>query len=214
MKNILAFGDSITWGSVAGVGTRHPFEDRWPNVLEQHLDGQARVFAEGLGGRTTVFDDFTANTDRNGGRILPTLLGTHAPLELVIIMLGTNDLKPAIHGSARTASFGIKRLCQIVRGHFAMTGAAVPQILVVSPPETCLPDVIDAHELASAEAGVAQSKLFAHYYALAAKEYDVAFFDAAKVAKASPVDGVHLDAENTRAIGVGLAPIVKQLLSL
>ncbi len=94
MKVVMAFGDSLTYGADAENNSRHAYEDRWPTVLEQGLGGQARVIAEGLGGRTTVFDDFAADADRNGARVLPTLLGSHSPLDAVVIMLGTNDLKP------------------------------------------------------------------------------------------------------------------------
>ena len=100
MKTILCFGDSLTWGyDPVGPG-RHAHDVRWPSVLEAELGGKARVIAEGLNGRTTVFDDFAAGADRNGARVLPTLLTSHAPLDLVIIMLGTNDMKPFICGHA------------------------------------------------------------------------------------------------------------------
>ena len=91
-KQILAFGDSLTWGANPGGRGRHRFEDRWTSVVEENLIG-VRVIAEGLGGRTTSFDDYSAMADRNGVKVLPTLLGSHYPLDLVAIMLGTNDLK-------------------------------------------------------------------------------------------------------------------------
>ena len=75
MKTILAFGDNLTWGFNVETGMRYAYEDRWPTVLEQGLGGAARVIAEGLGGRTTAFDDHTGLPDRNGARILPTSLG-------------------------------------------------------------------------------------------------------------------------------------------
>src|SRR5690606_20221544 len=94
MKTILAYGDSLTYGANPETGgPRHAYEDRWPTALERGLGGRARVIAEGLGGRTTAFDDFSSVADRNGARVLPTLLDSHKPLDLVIIMLGTNDLK-------------------------------------------------------------------------------------------------------------------------
>ena len=118
MKTILAYGDSLTFGSnPIKNGPRHAYEDRWPTVLERGLGGAARVIAEGLGGRTTAHDDWFANADRNGARILPTLLESHSPLDMVIIMLGTNDIKP-IHGrTASEAGRGMGRLVQIIRGH-------------------------------------------------------------------------------------------------
>ena len=103
MKNILAFGDSLTWGFIAGSFERHPFDVRWPNVLAAGLHGKARVIEEGHNGRTTVFDDPTTLDDRNGAKALPMLLSTHTPLDLVIIMLGTNDIKFATNASTKAA---------------------------------------------------------------------------------------------------------------
>jgi hypothetical protein len=69
------------------------------------------VVADGLNGRTTAFDDYTGDCDRNGARTLPTALHAHAPLDLVIIMLGSNDMKPVIAGTAHAASKGMRRCC-------------------------------------------------------------------------------------------------------
>jgi len=115
MKNILAFGDSLTWGYIAGLRERHPFDVRWPNVLAAGLDGKARVIEEGHNGRTTVFDDPTTLDDRNGANVLPVMLSTHQPLDLVIILLGTNDIKFANRCRAFDASMGMGRLVQIVQ---------------------------------------------------------------------------------------------------
>lgn len=95
-------------------GIRHAFRDRWPSVLEAGLV-DTRVISEGLVGRTTAFDDTSTIADRNGSRVLPTLLASHAPLDLVILMLGANDLKPGICGTAEGAAAGIRRLAEIVR---------------------------------------------------------------------------------------------------
>ena len=126
-KVILAYGDSLTYGAnpVPG-GPRHPYEDRWPTVLERGLGGAARVIPEGLGGRTTIFDDWNADADRNGARVLPTLLSSHSPIDLVIIMLGTNDLKPFLGRTAQEASNGARRLVQIIRAHAAAEREAAP----------------------------------------------------------------------------------------
>lgn len=215
MKTILAYGDSLTFGaSPIPNGPRHPYEDRWPTVLERNLGGAARVIAEGLGGRTTAYDDWFANADRNGARILPTLLASHSPLELVIIMLGTNDLKP-VHGRTATeAARGVVRLVEIVRGHFAQKNEPQPRILLVAPP----PLVDSANEDMMGHFGgrgvIAESKGFAAAYERRARELGVYFFDAGTVAVADPNDGVHLDAANTRSIGEGLAPVVKSILNI
>ena len=103
MKTVLCYGDSLTWGFNA-EGGRHAFEDRWPSVLQASLDNSVRAIAEGLNGRTTAFDDYVAGADRNGARILPTVVMTHMPIDLIIFLLGTNDMKPWIHGNPMAAN--------------------------------------------------------------------------------------------------------------
>ncbi|MGE0499847.1 MAG: SGNH/GDSL hydrolase family protein [Rhizobiaceae bacterium] len=212
MKTILCFGDSLTWGYDAASLSRHALADRWPSVLESTLGGGAQVIAEGLNGRTTAFDDHLAGEDRNGARILPTLLGTHSPLDLVIILLGSNDMKPWIHGDPLAAQHGMRRLVQIVRGHAYPLEAPAPGILLVAPPVVTATENVEFAKM-FARGNVASAELAPLYAALAEQE-DCGFVDAGTVAKTTPLDGVHLDAENTRAIGSALAPVVKSMLGL
>lgn len=106
--------------------------------MQKALGPDVKVIHEGLGGRTTAYDDHTADCDRNGARLLPTLLHSHAPLDLVIIMLGTNDLKPSIHGSAIVAMKGVERLVKLVRNHvWQVPDWEAPDVLIVAPPQLC-----------------------------------------------------------------------------
>ena len=211
MKTVLAFGDSLTWGADAQTGRRHAHEDRWPTVLEQELAGTARVIQEGLSGRTTCHDDHASLADLNGTRALPMLLATHTPIDLVIIMLGTNDLKSHICGKAFGAAMGMRRLAQIVATYPFAPSEPRPRVLLVSPPPIeapALPLALDHFVGAAPES----HKLAALYREIAAAE-GCSFFDAASVATATPVDGVHLDAANTIAIGRALGHLVKGLVS-
>jgi lysophospholipase L1-like esterase len=215
MKTILAYGDSLTYGAnPIPAGPRHAYEDRWPTALEQGLGGKARVIAEGLGGRTTVHDDWFANADRNGGRVLPTLLESHSPLDLVIIMLGTNDIKPFHGRTAGEAGRGMARLVQIIRGHFAGKLQAAPEIILVSPPPIIKGDWADMMDHFGPDDAIATSVDLHREYAKRAAEQQVHFFDAGTVAKTDPRDGIHLDPVNTRAIGTGLVPLVTKVLGL
>ena len=207
MKTVLCYGDSLTWGFNA-EGGRHSFEDRWPSVLQASLDNSVHAIAEGLNGRTTAFDDYVAGADRNGARILPTIVMTHTPLDLIIFLLGTNDMKPWIHGNPMAAKQGIRRLVEIVRGHDY--GWPTPQILIVSPPLVSHTENYDFGQTFAG--GEVASKQLAPLYAALAEEMGCGFFDAATVATTTPLDGVHLDAENTRKIGEALAPIVCAML--
>lgn len=212
MKSVLCYGDSLTWGYDASGPARHAYEDRWPTVLQTGLGDDAVVIADGLNGRTTAFDDHLADCDRNGARIFPTVLHTHLPLDAVILMLGTNDLKPGIAGTALLATQGMRRLVTLIRQHASPLYPQAPEILIVAPPplnETAEP------EFAAMFAGaVEQSSMLGSLYADLADEQGVGFFDASSVAETTPVDGVHLDAANTRAIGRALVPVTKLMLGL
>ncbi|MEI8177208.1 SGNH/GDSL hydrolase family protein [Aestuariivirga sp.] len=212
MKNILAFGDSLTWGFIAGTWERHPFDVRWPNVLAAGLHGKARVIEEGHNGRTTVFDDPTTTDDRNGARILPVLLSTHQPLDLVIILLGTNDIKFANRCRAFDASMGIGRLVQIVQTFPYQSWAPKPQVLIVAPP-ALVPTTDEWFNDLWGHA-LEESKLFGKHYARVADEMGVHCFDAGSVARADKTDGGHLDAANTKAIGTALVPVVRGILNI
>jgi lysophospholipase L1-like esterase len=212
MKNILAFGDSLTWGFEAGTFARHPFEVRWPNVLAAGLGGKARVIEEGMNGRTTVFPDPVDIAERNGAVALPMLLTTHQPLDLVIIMLGTNDIKYANRCRAFDASMGMTRLIEIVQRFPWIRTASPPQILIMAPPALCKTNDEWFNDLWGH--AIEESKLFAKHYARVAEEMGVHFFDAGTVSETDPTDGGHLDAASTQALGKALVPVVKKILGV
>jgi len=212
MKTVLCYGDSLTWGYNAAGPSRHAYEDRWPSVLQARLGDKARVITEGLNGRTTAFDDWLSGADRNGARILPTILTTHAPLDLVIILLGANDLKSFICGRAIGAKQGMERLVDIIRRHGYPQNGPAPAIILVSPPP--LRETENVHFAAMMEGGIGESQKLAPLYAELAQQTGCAFFDSGTVAQTTPLDGLHLDAENTRAVGAGLEPVVRDVLGL
>lgn len=212
MKSVLCYGDSLTWGYNPVGPSRHAYEDRWPNVLQAGLGDEAVVIVDGLNGRTTAFDDHLADCDRNGARILPTALHTHLPLDAVIFLLGTNDLKPGIAGSALLATQGMRRLVALTRNHVSPMYKTAPDILVIAPPPLC--ETAETEFAAMFAGGIEQSQMLGSLYADLADEQGVGFFDASSVAETTPIDGVHLDAANTKAIGKALVPITKAMLGL
>lgn len=165
-----------------------------------------------MNGRTTVFPDPVCDAERNGAVALPILLESHHPLDLVIIMLGTNDIKYANRCRAFDAAMGMQRLVGLVKNHDYNADYAPPQILLVSPPHLVKTDDEWFNDLWGH--AIAESKLFARHYKRVADENECHFFDAASVAVADKTDGGHLDAANTRKIGEGLVPVVKKILNI
>lgn len=211
-RTVLCYGDSLTWGYDASGPGRHAPADRWPNVLQAVLGPDVAVIAEGLNGRTTAFDDDLGSADRNGARLLPVYLTSHSPIDLVIILLGTNDMKPWVSGKAIAAKQGINRLIDIIRGHAYPFAEDAPDILIVAPPP--LVETGDPEFAAMFEGGIAQSRMLASLYSDLADQLSCGFFDAGSVAQTTPIDGVHLDAANTRAIGRGMEAIVRVMLGI
>lgn len=212
MKSVLCYGDSLTWGYDPVHPGRHAYEDRWTSVLQKGLGHGVRVIAEGLNGRTTAYDDHLADCERNGVKLLPSVLETHAPVDLVILLLGTNDMKRGSAGTAIAASKGMGRLVKLIRHHEWGFDYDAPEILIVAPPAIC--ETANAPFAAMFKGSLEESAMLASLYRDLADETNCGFFDAGSVASTTPLDGIHLDADNTRALGRGVEPVVRMMLGL
>lgn len=205
---ILCYGDSNTWGYDPTSGMR--FAHRWPKVLAQQFP-QDEIIEEGLNGRTLVHED-PYGKGRCGSAVLEMLLRTHQPLDLIIMMLGTNDLKTMYHLNAEMIAKGVRENIKIMQNPFLYERYAIPKILVVSPialGETILttsPWAGEFHE---------RSYQVARHMAKSIQEicaqYHCYFFDAASVACASKADGVHMDEENHRKLAYALAKEIRKM---
>jgi len=212
MKTILCFGDSITWGMVPMTSVadsdRHPPADRWPSVLQDRLGADFRVVPEGQNGRTTVFDDPIDGAHKNGRTYLLPCLESHAPLDAVIIMLGTNDLKSRFNLAPHDVAAGAGQLVRMVAPDVRGQNGLRPQVLLVSPPRIG-PLRLFADVFAGAEEKSAQ---FACHYRAVADSLGCGFLDAALHVRASAVDGIHLDPEAQRALGDAIAAAIRPML--
>jgi lysophospholipase L1-like esterase len=209
-KTILAFGDSLTWGYEAVTGRRHAFENRWPNALAAKLGQDVRMIAEGLNGRTTVHDDWLVDENRNGSKALPMLLSSHQPLDLVIIMLGSNDMKHPWWSRASDARRGVQRLVEIVQRFQWGMDMPEPKVLIMAPPPLVRTDLSDFDKMFGH--AIKESQNFGKEYRNLAELFNLPFFDAGSVIESDPNDGVHLSKENSRKLGEALAPLVSSLL--
>ena len=167
----------------------------------------ARVIEEGLNGRTTVWDD-PIEGDKNGLRHLPSLLESHAPLDLVVMMLGTNDLKMRFSVSAWDIAAGVDRLAGIILSSQAGREGKPPKLLLMAPPP--LARLSQWAEML--EGGTEKSVLLAPRYRAVAAERGCAFLDAGTIIRTSDVDGVHFDAAEHAALGRAVAAEVRRIL--
>ena len=211
MKRILCFGDSNTWGYVAdGNGARFDEETRWTQVMAKRLGPAYTVIEEGLNGRTTVFYDPVE--DRMAGiDYFPSCVESHAPLDLLILMLGTNDLKTRFSANARDIADGFDRYLNALRA--GNIHGAPEHVLLVSPIE--MDESYREHPLFSKIFGddaVARSGELAASFRSFAEERGLHFLNAAEFAKASPRDGLHLDAASHIRLGEEMARKALEIL--
>ncbi len=215
MKRILCYGDSLTWGCMpialrpdgSYIVRRFPAEDRWPDVTAGLLGKDYRVIAEGQNGRTTMRDD-PPDTDRNGKDSLLPCLTAHKPLDGVILMLGTNDLKTQFSLTAEEIAGGIRDLVRIILASGSGPGDSAPVILIVSPP-LLGEKIIFTGQF---DEGLGKSRQLAPAYRKVAEDTGCYFFEAGTVASTSAIDGVHMDAEDQRALGKALAGVVRGMV--
>ena len=203
MKRILCFGDSNTWGYDPETDERYDYKTRWPCVMASILGDEYEIVEEGMNGRTTVWDDPVDGLMSGLNYLKPCLL-SHKPLDTVIVMLGTNDLKDRFCVSAYEIAKSAGRLVQMIQASDAGPKGAAPQVLLVAPP----PIVAGDNGLDTREHGLAKSQQFAGQFAEIAKELACNFADAGEFITSSPVDGIHFSAESQRVLGKSLAKVV------
>jgi len=211
MKSVLCYGDSNTWGTatVSRPDGRYAPHERWPGVLKAALGEGWLVIEEGLPGRTTVNDDPVEGDEKNGRTYLLPCLNSHKPLDAVIVMLGTNDLKARFNKSAWEIAAGVGRLLDIVKAAPNIgQGGQPPKILLVCPPPTrdALPGYADMFAGAPPK-----SREMANQYRRIAKVMGAEFLDAGTVIESSVVDGFHLDPDAHLALGAAIASMVRNL---
>lgn len=208
-RTIVCFGDSNTWGASPVDGTRLPRSVRWTGVLRAELGDGFEVIEEGLNARTTVYPS-PLNEGRVGRDMLQPVLWTHAPVDLVTIMLGTNDLKVWYDLSAPEIAYGAATLVDLALRSLAGPGGTSPRVLLIAPPPLAAPTAKSAY-WGFAKAQATSMELATHYRTAAAVK-GVGFLDASEVAQASPLDGVHLDEATHGRIGRAVAGKVRELL--
>jgi lysophospholipase L1-like esterase len=207
MLEVMCFGDSNTWGYDPSTQERFPRNVRWTGVLQETLGAGYRVIEEGLNGRTTVWED-PVEGDKMGKRHLMPCLESQAPLDLVIVLLGTNDLKKRYSAPPSDIAQGAGVLVDIINKSAAGRGGKPPAVLLMAPPPLAKLTAFAG----MFEGGSEKALHLGRLYAEVARARDCHFFDTASAIHSSDLDGIHLETDQHRALGEAVAREVKKIL--
>lgn len=203
---ILCFGDSNTRGRHPnGVKERYPANVRWTGLLQQKLGDGFEIIEEGVSGRTTVFD----GEGSNGKAYLKPCLESHNPLDIVVLMMGTNDLIASYNRSSETIANGIEELIIMIKEFAWNKDEKAPEIILLSTPPIDESVSIAEKKFKGAEE---KAKQLATHCQQIAEKYECAFIDTTKHIQPSKIDGYHFDADGHRALSEVLAEKIKGLV--
>jgi len=206
---IVCYGDSNTWGYNPSTSTRYPEEVRWTGLLQEMLGDDYKVIEEGQNGRTIATDD-PCEGERNGIKVIVPCIESQKPFDLLILMLGTNDLKGKFHYCASDIAGEMEQMLEKIEIYVKYHMYNTPKLLLVSPVH--VGDEIRNSWLGEEfeyERAVNISKQFAHWYELLAKKFGCDFLDAAQYAKAGKTDSIHLEEEGHKALAEAFLAYIK-----
>lgn len=213
-RTVLCFGDSNTWGFdpasiMAPFPVRHPHDVRWTGILAASLGSDWRVIEEGQNGRTTVHNDpFTIG--RKGLDYLPACLESHKPIDVVVMMLGSNDLKAVFNVPVSEVATGAAVLSRLILTSQSGPDNAPPKLLLVCPPPvgdlSHLPDlnakIID---------GSARSRELPRHFHVLARNLGCEYLNSQDFVVPSHHDGIHLEPSEHRKLGEAIAEKVQAM---
>lgn len=209
-RRVLCFGDSNTWGYIP-TGGRYDEHTRWPMRMGELLGGGWTVVEEGFNGRTCVYDDPVEGGYKSGLNYLPPCLMTHNPLDLVLIMLGTNDTKCRFSLTPMTIGQSMMQLVRAVK-LYGMNAAGDPPRCMIVAPAPILDNLMETrHAECFGEQAIAVSKGLGPELNRVSKLLRVDFFDAAPHAEVSPLDAVHWTAEGHRRFAAAMADKLRDM---
>lgn len=220
MINILCYGDSHTWGNIAGsrnkdfmLAKRFDRDTRWTGVLQKLLGDNFHVIEAGLNGRNTSFDETgIVRPSRNGLATFPLILEMNYPLDLVILMLGTNDSRIDFNASLEQIILAMQKMIRYVKESHLGPDFNAPQILLMSPAPIQKIDVEDFNLLFDETSITKTQQLEKHYRELADQE-NCLFLDAGKFIEISEVDGVHFGPDSHRNLAQAIALKIKEVFT-
>ena len=203
---MLFFGDSNTWGYDAKDASRQ--KNRFTQLIKERFN-EHEIIEEGLCGRTICLDD-PYDDDRNGAKMISMVLKTHAPIDVVFIMLGTNDAKRQFSTNSISLEKGIRTLLyRALNPEIYRDGSKVPQFFVVCPPKMNRDGL--KNERTQANFGQAGFDILANtkpYLEKGCSGLGVDVIDTNVVA--GNIDGIHMDESGHRQVADALIPVIQE----
>lgn len=204
-KNILCFGDSNTWGAMPYSEARLPLHVSWPGEIQNILGGDYEIISEGLFGRTLVAED-AGKPFKTGLTHLKAILMSHQPLDLLIIMLGTNDVKDRYH---LTAGQIAAHLSQLVSYAKEILKDDESKILIICPPAVVVPE--NGELDSKIVSGLQKFKELPNLYKQVAADSRCFYLDANDYVSLSKTDGYHLDEAGHKDLAIAIAGEIKKI---
>lgn len=209
MKSILCYGDSNTYGLMPDLKNRYPRNIRWTGRLQELLGPDYYVIEEGLGGRTTVWDD-PVEGHKNGRTYLLPCLDSHKPIDLIVIMLGTNDLKTRFHVSSFDIATSMESLIHLIEQSDAGPGFQPPKILLMTPVPIRRVGNVDLERML--EGGYEKAPQLEAYYRDIAARHGIYYLNPEEFAETSSTDGIHFTEAGHAKLAEALAQYIPQIL--
>ncbi len=215
-KHIVCFGDSNTHGYCADPtdtrtgGDRFDESERWTWLLQKALGEEYLVIEEGLSGRTTVFPDALYEC-MSGLDAIYSCLMSHEPVDLLIIMLGTNDTKERLGVNAACIAAGMERLVRKAQSALCWRDGK-PNVLIICPPHIRKEMYDSPCGILMGNGCIEKSRELARYLEATAKLVGAHFLDAEGIAEFNPVDGMHLTARGHRQLADALIRLAPEIL--
>ncbi|CUX29946.1 SGNH/GDSL hydrolase family protein [Clostridium sp. C105KSO13] len=209
MKTILCYGDSNTYGLKSDLLTRYAREERWTGILQKSLGEDYYVIEEGLGGRTTVWDD-PIEEYKNGKKYLLPCLDSHKPIDLVIVMLGTNDLKSRFSVTPFDISVSVENIVKTLLKSDAGIDFEPPKVLLVTP--------VPIHSVGNRELDQMlpnmeeRSEMLAEYYQNIAENYHVEYLNPGKEIEVNDTDGIHYTLKGHQQMASVMEKKIREIL--
>jgi lysophospholipase L1-like esterase len=208
---VLCYGDSNTWGQKPDKTGRYTSDVRWTGLLQNLLGDTYYVVEEGLGSRTTDLD-YDRKPGRNGKTYLIPCVASHTPVDIVTIMLGTNDLKMEYSRTADEIAAAIKGLVDDVRNYGTSKGGQAPKIILISPIliDDKAPRFTEFYSGYYDNRSMQESLQLAAAIKTVAEDNDCLFLNAADVAR-SGEDGIHFSQDSNEPLARLIASTVKDI---